>query len=377
MSEEMQEQPQAFASFRVLNGEGNSTDCDLLFRNMAQLFSITSNRCDDGQVAQYDNVLCQLSEMVESEARAHVAQLLAPLDRAPGRVVVKLAHDQIEVARPLLEFSKVLSDDDLIEIVANLSEDHRVAVAGRKAMGERVGDAIVNHGAREAMLRLVQNTSSKMSASGLEALLTKAENDSEIVKDLRGRDDIDWGKVAEEFSEAGQRLVQKLSVANGKAVSRADVDRAAALALNKMRNRVGFNAQDWKLAWNQVKALNDRQQLDTKALARFGRFGYGHHVACSLTIMLSVPAEVFVKWLSTQDYTAVTVSLRAMGLDPEIVTDVFAALPWRDAPTEEDLSSVLKRLEALSYEEARGIFKLWRAHAFRKRATPSDQEAVA
>ena len=42
--------------------------------------------CDDEQVAQYDEVLCQLAELVEAEARAHVAKLLAPLDRAPGNV---------------------------------------------------------------------------------------------------------------------------------------------------------------------------------------------------------------------------------------------------------------------------------------------------
>ena len=81
----------------------------------------------------------------KSEARAHVAKLLAPLERAPGNVVVKLANDSIEVARPLLEFSNVLSDDDLIEIIANQTEEHRIAIAGRPTVPERVGDAIVEH----------------------------------------------------------------------------------------------------------------------------------------------------------------------------------------------------------------------------------------
>jgi hypothetical protein len=150
---------------------------------------------------------------------------------------------------------------------------------------------------------------------------------------------------------------------------------AKAIAYGRLKNRAGFSAQEWRLAWNQVKALNDRQQIDMTTLARFARFGYGHHVASSLTMMLNVPSEVLLKWLSTQDYVAVTISLRAMGMDPELVGPVFAALPWRDAPTKQDIDQVLQRFEALSSDEARDIFRLWRAHAFRKRAAHHDAVA--
>eukprot|EP01035_Chromulina_nebulosa_P003229 gene3229-4399_t len=148
MSLELEDGQRAFSTFRVLNGDANILERDQLFRNMAQLYSYVSDRCDDEQVAQYDEVLCQLAALVEVEARTHVAKLLAPLDRAPGNVVNKLANDTIEVAAPLLEFSNVLSDDDLIEIVTKQSEEHRVAIAGRTNVPERVGDAIVEPGFR-------------------------------------------------------------------------------------------------------------------------------------------------------------------------------------------------------------------------------------
>src|SRR5689334_1102088 len=94
MPQEIEEGGQrAFSTFRVLNGDANILERDQLFRNMAQLYSYVSDRCDDEQVAQYDEVLCQLAELVEVEARTHVAKLLAPLDRAPGNVVNKLAND--------------------------------------------------------------------------------------------------------------------------------------------------------------------------------------------------------------------------------------------------------------------------------------------
>src|SRR3569623_2195837 len=157
MSEEIQEGVRAFSTFRVLNGDSNILERDQLFRNMAQLYSYVSDRCDDEQVAQYDEVLCQLAELVEVEARTHVAKLLAPLDRAPGNVVNKLANDSIEVARPLLEFSNVLNDDDLIDIVSTASEAHRVAIAGRNVVPERVGEANVEQGGSPSVVRLAAN----------------------------------------------------------------------------------------------------------------------------------------------------------------------------------------------------------------------------
>ncbi len=366
----------AFSTFRVLNGESNIVERDQLFRNMAQLYSYVSDRCDDEQVAQYDEVLCQLAELVETEARAHVAKLLAPLDRAPGNVVVKLANDEFEVAQPLLEFSNVLSDDDLIEIVANQSEDHRVAIAGRPQVTERVGDAIVEHGHTASVHRLVRNTNAELGQQALERLVERAINDAEMAKDLRGREDIDWKSLGGQINIVGDKVMETIAAIDPK-IDPVTVGKVSAVVYNRMRNRAGFNSQDWKVAYNQVKALSDRKQLDERALVRFARFGYGHHTAAALTMLLRVGPEVFVKWLAMQDYVAITVALRALGIQPDLFEAMIASMPWRDLPSQADLQNVRRRFEALSKDEAVGIFELWRTHAFRRRLPNEDVVGAA
>ena len=372
---ELDEGQRAFSSFRVLNGEDNHSEREQLFRNMAQLFSYVSDRCDDEQVAQYDEVLCQLAELVEVEARIHVATLLAPLERAPGTVVVKLANDDIEVARPLLEFSNVLSDDDLIDIVGHKSEEHRLAIAGRTGLADRVGEAIVVHGNTSSVVRLVRNAQAEISKATLEKLVERAQRDAEIATDLRGRADIDWKSLRGEIDTASSRVLQTLSHIDH-AVDPVAAGKVNAVVYNRLRNRAGFSANEWKLAYNQVKALSDRKQLDDRALARFARFGYGHHAAAALSVMLRVAPEVFVKWLASQDYVAITVALRAAGLTPDLFEAVVATLPWRDMPGQSDKTMVQSRFQALEKEEASGIFDLWRAHSFRKRA-PAEERAPA
>lgn len=366
----------AFSTFRVLNGDSNIVERDQLFRNMAQLYSYVSDRCDDEQVAQYDEVLCQLAELVESEARAYVAKLLAPLDRAPGNVVVKLANDEIEVAQPLLEFSNVLSDDDLIEIIANQSEEHRVAIAGRTQVPERVGEAIVEHGETASVIKLVRNTNAEIGQQALERLAERAASDAAIAADLRGREDLDWKSLGGKIEAVGDRVRETMSRIDPR-VDPVTVGKVQAVVYNRMRNRAGFSSQEWKVAYNQVKALSDRKQLDERALIRFARFGYGHHTAAALTMLLRVGPEVFVKWLAMQDYVAITVALRALGIQPDLFEAMIASMPWRDLPSQADLQNVRRRFEALSKDEAVGIFELWRTHAFRRRLPNEDVVGAA
>ena len=372
---ELDDGQRAFSSFRVLNGDDNHSEREQLFRNMAQLFSYVSDRCDDEQVAQYDEVLCQLAELVEVEARAHVAKLLAPLERAPGTVVVKLANDDIEVARPLLEFSNVLSDDDLIDIIGRQSEQHRVAIASRNVVAERVGEAIVEHGEKTSVVRLVRNSNAEFDQATLEKLVERATRDAEIAADLRGRPDIDWKTLRGEIDSVASKVLETLGEAN-RVLDPVAAGKVNAVVYNRMRNRAGFSATEWKVAYNQVKALSDRKQLDERALTRFARFGYGHHAAAALTVMLRVGPEVFVKWLASQDYVAVTVALKAAGLTPELFEAIVATLPWRDMPSEADKTMVLSRFEAIERDEAVAIFELWRAHSFRKRAVSEERQAV-
>jgi hypothetical protein len=251
-----------------------------------------------------------------------VAKLLAPLDRAPGNVVVKLANDEIEVAQPLLEFSNVLSDDDLIEIIMPTSPKSTAWPLPAARSRARAGGRSDRRARRRAasVTRLVRNCRCRDSApagaaSGSPSARRRTPPSPPT---FRGR----RGPRLEELSAPRSKQVGQTGCArhDGRALDpRVDpvtVGKVQAVVYNRMRNRAGFSSQEWKVAYNQVKALADRKQLDERALARFARFGYGHHSAAALTLLLHVGPEVFVKWLAMQDYVAITVALRALGLQP-------------------------------------------------------------
>ncbi len=358
------ENASAFGSFRALDGDGDGAEREQLFQNMARLFSAVCDRCSDDQVEQYDDVLSQLADLVEVEGRVEVAKLLAPLERAPGTVVVKLANDTIEVARPLLEFSNVLSDDDLIDIVGSKSEEHRVVIAGREEVAERVGDAIIVHGDGPSVERLVCNDRAELGETALVRLLEKSRQDPGLVENLRNRAGIDWQKLDAKLDEASRSVLHQLRQNEMPADEHA-LGQAREVVYNRLRNKAGFNASSWRVAWNQVKALGDRKQLDLSALNRFARFGYGHHFGAAMASLLNLKQQVFVKWLASQDYRAVIVAGRSLGLSVSEFEAGLNILPWRREPTAEEMENSVSRFAALSRDEAHDIFDLWRRHEAR------------
>ena len=239
---------------------------------------------------------------------------------------------------------------------------------------ELVDDAIVEHGERSSVVRLMRNSTSELDKATLEKLVERASRDIELAADLRNRPEIDWKSLRGEIDSVASKVLDTLGqVERGPGLDPVAAGKVNAVVYNRLRNRAGFSANEWKVAYNQVKALSDRKQLDDRALARFARFGYGHHAAAALTVMLSVAPEVFVKWLASQDYVAVTVALKAAGLSNDLFEAIVATLPWRDLPSEADKKMVASRFEALDLEEALGIFELWRAHSFRKRAVSEER----
>jgi hypothetical protein len=99
-----------------------------LIRELSMLFALGGDG-DGALVERFDRLFLDLAESVDADARGFVAVKLSVAVNAPSRTVVRLAHDDIAVARPLLVHSPALSDADLIELAIAHGIDHMMAIA--------------------------------------------------------------------------------------------------------------------------------------------------------------------------------------------------------------------------------------------------------
>lgn len=122
----------------------------------------------------------------EVRVREALAKHLKSNPMVPRDVAIVLAKDVNSVALPIIEFSEVLTDEDLIEIIHLQDTDKQVAIAGRPHVSETVSDAIVDTGKEEVVSRLVSNPGADISDGSLGRVM-ESMGESQAVQDAMTR----------------------------------------------------------------------------------------------------------------------------------------------------------------------------------------------
>jgi len=89
--------------------------------------------------------------------RQAMAEVFSRSAEAPAAIVQALSLDQPSVALPVLEYSPLLIDADLVDIVATAEESTQCAIARRLHLPASVAAAIAEVGCAAAALELIEN----------------------------------------------------------------------------------------------------------------------------------------------------------------------------------------------------------------------------
>ena len=105
----------------------------------------------------------------------------------PHDVALALAKDVDSVALPMLKFSEVLTDEDLIEIVRGQSPAKQVAVAQRSKVSYKVSDALVDTGDENVVAHLVGNEGAQITEKSLDRVMAAHEGSPAVADSLARR----------------------------------------------------------------------------------------------------------------------------------------------------------------------------------------------
>ncbi|MBL8699779.1 MAG: DUF2336 domain-containing protein [Alphaproteobacteria bacterium] len=124
-------------------------------------------------------VLAMLESLAKDEAvrvRAALAEAIKAMDGIPPSLVRELAGDEaLAVAEPVLRFSPLLGDDDLLAIIAGRHASGALGViAGREGIGGAVADAIVRANDDQAVALLLANPSAQVREETLDLIVERA-----------------------------------------------------------------------------------------------------------------------------------------------------------------------------------------------------------
>ncbi|GBD43862.1 hypothetical protein HRbin40_01345 [bacterium HR40] len=163
---------------------------------------------ESGELARA--VLLLLVRDVAREVRKALAEQLATSENVPADVASRLARDEIEIARPILENSPVLSDEELIDIVRTHSLQYALAIAGRERLGEALCDALVDTGHAPVVARVVENRRAELSKRTLKRILEDFRDCRDVTERLVRRPELPYELVDQLVSLVGERLAWDL-----------------------------------------------------------------------------------------------------------------------------------------------------------------------
>jgi hypothetical protein len=112
-----------------------------LLRATTDLFVQESSH-DRDEIRRYEELATHFLPRVTATDRAYVAERLAARPDAPAAVLRMLAKDTVEIARPVLLASPVLTSLDLLSVIAATGAEHHRLIAERRELAADVERAL-------------------------------------------------------------------------------------------------------------------------------------------------------------------------------------------------------------------------------------------
>ena len=207
-----------------------------------------------------------MAQDAASLVRRSLAITLKNSPELPRKVALKLIEDIDNIAVPVLNYSPVLNDDDLIEVLRSKAAAKIIAIAKRPTVSGSVVKEIVRYGDSKALVEVAANDGAIIDAETAEAMLKLYQDDDLIRNAFIARRDLP------------PQIMEKLTtmVSEEAAVQMAerhDVPKEVAADIaGRARERATLeilqpNARDREIA-QMVRHLNENARLTSSFLIR-------------------------------------------------------------------------------------------------------------
>jgi uncharacterized protein (DUF2336 family) len=272
---------------RLLAGDADEDVRAELARKIARLMPGLSARESGHIFALTVETLECLARDAAVKVRAVLAEAIKTLDCVPRDVVLALARDAAAaVAAPILEYSPLLSDADLIEIIAyGQVKEVLGAIARRRPLGPDVADRLVQSLDVPAVAALLVNPDASLRKETLDRIVAEAEEISAWHMPLALRADLSARAVRRIAALAGAAIIEKLAARN-------DLSDATRQHLNReLRARLGAEGGDAAgdvTPAEAVAAARAQGLLDGAFVERAAQAGQREQVVLALAMLAHV-----------------------------------------------------------------------------------------
>jgi len=237
--------------------------------------------------------------------RTILSEEIKHLGCAPKQIVDRLARDaELEVATPVLQFSPLLSDTDLLEIIACAKATHVLAaVAKRAKVSGEVSDAIVASLDIPAIATLLANPNAEIREKALETVVQAAEKIEAWHEPLTLRVDMSVRLIRRVASFVGYTLLERLSTHDN--LDEATREYLGARVRTRLNRPTHVEMSETE-ALREVAAAMKDGVLNDEYVQHSAELGNQEVIAVALSALSKVSLDVVWRIIGSQSAKAIT-----------------------------------------------------------------------
>jgi uncharacterized protein (DUF2336 family) len=315
-----------------------------ILKQVADLFLSNVDRLRESQIGAFDGILVPLIERMDAGCLVHLSEALSISDLAPRETIRKLAfHRDPLVATPVLRNSNRLAEKDLVEIAKTLSQQHLLAISGRKTLNETLTDALMRLGDVNVSNALARNAGAQFSECGYATLVGRAERDESLTEKLGLRLDIPANLLRELLAKATD-IVRARFLTAPRPVLQGKIHGSGGTSAGQTVPRKKI---DYTQAQSEVLALNRAGKLNDSTVNRFAVRSEYTNVVAALSLLSDVKIEAIEPLIEPEWLYGLIVACRASRLNWSTMTMIIRNRPGCPPVTERELEQAREVFDAL------------------------------
>jgi uncharacterized protein (DUF2336 family) len=330
-----------------------------LLHEITDLFLEQPTSYTDKENWYFGEIIGDVAFKLETQIRAELAERLSGEATAPPELIRKLANDEIAVARPVIERSPVLSQDDLVEIAERFGQGHLMAIARRPDISEVVSTVLVDRGNDEVVEGLLDNRTAAISHGSMVQIADRAEASDRLKSSLLRRPELPPEMVKDIISTLSQEIRGKI------------LEEASGIDRERLESVLGeiADAQEEKARGQQnviskpEAAVNDlvaSNSLTPRKLIEFAEAGRIPEFVCALAKLAKLDIETAQKVAMDRTGEGLALICRACGLPSGMFVELINALEPQMPKPKHEVDQLLRFYDRITMPTAQRVFRFWR-----------------
>jgi uncharacterized protein (DUF2336 family) len=294
--------------------EGSSEKRRELLRQITDVFLADPPERTDRESQLFDDIVAAVSADLETQVRIELAKKVAVSNVPVQRTARRLAMDVIEVARPVLEHSRALSETDLLDVIKEKTQDHMLAVTKRPDIGEKVSSALVDRGEDRVVASLLGNNTAKIDRQTYEKVAQRAEVNPVLHAPFVRSAHVPLDLLNSVYLKVENSLRREI-MRKFHGVSPQELEAALEASRTHLSSAYGALPDDYQAARDQIAAIEKKAMLKPPVLVQLLRENKRTAFLVAFAQLVDIEFDLGRRLVDAKDMDALAMLCRGAGFD--------------------------------------------------------------